>query len=165
MGADSKRDWTLATYGEVRATLPFLTDAAAELVVAHLALESGFGGAKAAVHGKNLGNLTAGSSWTGPKWLDQRGDRNAKGEPIDQWWRIYPTVRDFLVDYWRFLGPTENHGRYTISRNHLERGRLGDFATTLRFAGYYELSGDLYTQRLRAIADVVHLYLKPTGAA
>lgn len=165
MGADSKRDWTLATYGEVRATLGFLSPEAAELVTSHLALESGFGGAKAAVHGHNLGNLTAGSSWTGPKWLDQAGDRDAHGKSIDQWWRIYPTVRDFLVDYWAFLGPCQNHGRYVLSRNHLERARLGDFATTLRFAGYYELSGDLYTQRLRAIHDVVHLYLTPLGAA
>jgi hypothetical protein len=162
---DTKLDWTKAIYGEVRATLGFLSPAAAELVVAHLALESGFGGAKAAVHGRNLGNLTAGDSWTGPKWKDEGGDRNAKGELIDQWWRIYPTTRDFLVDYWTFLGPTANHGRYTVARNHLERGRLGDFSTTLRFAGYYELGADLYTQRLRAIADVVHIYLTPQGAA
>jgi hypothetical protein len=158
---DDKKAWTVATYGEVRATLGFLSPAAAELVVSHLALESGFGGAKAAVHGRNLGNLTAGTWWTGPKWKDEGGDRDARGEPIDQWWRIYPTVSDFLCDYWNFLGPTQNHGRYTVSRNHLERGLLGDFATTLRFAGYYELGCDLYTQRLRVTADVVHLYLSP----
>lgn len=159
--SDAKVDWTLATYGEVRATLPFLTDAAAKLVVAHLALESGFGGAKAAVHGRNLGNLTAGSAWTGPKWKDVGGDRNAAGQPIDQWWRIYPTIHDFLIDYWRFLGPTENHSRYVMARNHLERGRLGDFAVTLRYGGYYELAPGEYTRRLRSASDAVHLHLHP----
>jgi hypothetical protein len=162
---DDKQAWTKATYGEVRATLGFLSPMAAEIVTAHAAYESGFGGTEAAVRGRNLTNITAGSAWTGPKWLHQHGDKDEKGNPIDQWWRIYPTVRDFLVDYWAFLGPAQNHGAYTVARNYLERGRAGDFAISLRVGGYYKLDPVRYSREMREKLDVVHLYLTPPGAA
>lgn len=159
MTTSDEADWCLRVHGDVFTALPFLSGAATNLVVAHLALESGFGTARAAVRGHNLGNLTAGVYWLGKKWVDVGGDTDARGSRITQTWRIYDSVSEFVVDYWRFLGPAANHGRYTDARNALERGVLELFARLLGKDGYYELAPDEYTRRLQSVAKRVNMHL------
>ena len=153
--------WVDAIRREVRGVLSFLGEEATRLVVAHLALESGFGQARAAMRGLNLGNLTAGSAWQGGRWTDEGGDVNGAGVRITQVWRTYGSVSAFLADYWAFLGPAANTGRYVLARNALERGRLDDFARLLYSAGYYELAPEEYARRLHAAFDAVSVLLDP----
>lgn len=136
-------------------TLPFLSISSTHLVLAHLALESGYGAARAAQRGHNLGNLTAGPYWLGEKWVDRGGDKNKHGADIDQTWRIYDSVSEFLADYWRFLGPVANGGRYLEARNELESGHGAHFGRGLGKAGYYELDPDEYTRRLLSVLGTV----------
>lgn len=150
-----RSDWALRVHREVFETLPFLSGSATDLMVAHLALESGFGTARAAVRGHNLGNLTAGAYWLGEKWVDVGGDTDGKGDRITQTWRIYSSTAEFLIDYWRFLGPAANHGRYVNARNALERGVAELFARLLGTHGYYELAPDEYARRLLSVLAVV----------
>lgn len=159
MTDQNRKQWCHDLHREVFATLPFLSGAATNLVVAHCALESGYGTARAAVHGFNLANLTAGAYWLGEKWTDVGGDTDRKGSKITQTWRIYSSVAEFLVDYWRFLGPAANVGRYVDARNALERGVADAFARHLGKSGYYELAPDEYTRRLVAVFAVVTTFL------
>lgn len=153
--------WVDTLKAEVRGTLPFLSETAARLVVAHLALESGFGTSRAAMRGLNLGNLTAGSAWQGGRWTDEGGDVNGAGVKITQVWRTYGSIPAFLADYWTFLGPAANTGRYVLARNALERSNLDDFCRLLYSAGYYELAPTEYAKRLHAAYDAVSVLLEP----
>jgi flagellum-specific peptidoglycan hydrolase FlgJ len=155
MTEQERHDWCLRIHGEIFTTLPFLSISSTHLVLAHLALESGYGTAKAARRGHNLGNLTAGPYWLGQKWVDVGGDTDKDGERITQTWRIYYSVSEFLVDYWRFLGPVANGGRYVEARNELERGHGEPFARGLGKAGYYELDPDEYARRLLSVLGTV----------
>lgn len=155
MTEQERRDWCLRIHGEIFTTLPFLSGAATNLVLAHLALESGYGTARAAVRGHNLGNITTGPYWLGPRWVDVGGDTDGKGARITQTWRIYDSVHEFLADYWRFLGPVANGGRYVDARNALERGDSASFARLLGRAGYYELDPIEYSRRLLSVLGTV----------
>lgn len=159
--AEQRARWVTETRALVWAMLPFLTERAVRLTLAHLALESGFGVSRAARRGNNLGNITAGPAWTGERWTDVGGDVDAKGQPITQTWRIYPSVSEFLVDYWRFLGPASNSGRYALARNALERGDFDAFPRLLYSAGYYTLAPAEYTRRLHGALDAVVACLAP----
>jgi len=158
--ADNKM-WTRLLKANVANTLGFLAEDAQLLVVAHLALESGFGESRAARMGNNLGNLTAGSAWTGAKWTDVGGDQDAAGKLITQEWRKYADVPAFLRDYWSFLGPRQNGNRYQYARSLIERAQLGAAAQALHDARYFELAVPVYTSRWEAALDAVHLHLKP----
>jgi flagellum-specific peptidoglycan hydrolase FlgJ len=151
MTDDERAKWCLRIHGEIFRALPFLSGAATNLVLAHLALESGYGAARAAQRGHNLGNLTAGPYWLGDKWTDVGGDTDSKGERITQTWRIYDSVSEFLNDYWRFLGPAANTGRYVLARNALERGVLDQFGALLGRSGYFELAPSEYVRRLTSV--------------
>lgn len=155
MTDDERAKWCLRIHGEIFRTLPFLSGAAVNLVLAHLALESGYGAARAAQRGHNLGNLTAGPYWLGDKWVDVGGDANSHGARITQTWRIYDSVAEFLIDYWRFLGPAANSGRYVLARNALERGVHEQFGSLLGRSGYFELAPDEYVRRLGAVLATV----------
>lgn len=155
MTEEERASWCHKIHGEIFETLPFLSYSATNLVLAHLALESGYGTAKAARRGNNLGNITAGPYWLGERWVDFGGDTDGKGARITQTWRIYDSTREFLVDYWRFLGPSANVGRYVDARNTLERGVADAFARILGRAGYYELAPDEYTRRLLSVLGTV----------
>lgn len=159
MTDEERANWCRRIHGEVFNALPFLSGAATNLVVAHCALESGYGTARAAQHGHNLGNLTAGAYWLGEKWVDVGGDTDRKGSKITQTWRIYSSVREFLADYWRFLGPVANVGRYVAARLELERGSAEGFARLLGRAGYYELAPNEYTRRLVAVLGAVTAHI------
>lgn len=155
MTEQERSRWCHRIHGEVFEALPFLSGTAVNLAVAHLALESGYGAARAAQRGHNLGNITAGPYWLGDKWVDVGGDTNGQGARITQTWRIYSSVAEFLIDYWRFLGPAANSGRYVLARNALERGELAQFSALLYRAGYFELAPDEYTRRLAAVSSRV----------
>lgn len=159
MTDQERANWCLRIHGEVFETLPFLSGTATNLVVAHCALESGYGSARAAVRGHNLANLTAGAYWLGPKWTDVGGDTDGEGNRITQVWRIYGSVTEGLVDYWRFLGPAANVGRYSAARDALERGQCETFARLLGKAGYYGLAPDEYARRLVAVLAAVTTHL------
>lgn len=150
-----------ATLDNVTArVLPELTPAGRALLVAHGCLESGFGKAAAYRTGFNAFNLTAGPAWRGAKWTQPNGDSDARGRRITQTWRAYPTLEACILDYWDFLGPLQNRGRYTPARAALEEGNLLAFSRLLHVAGYYELEPALYAKRLlnisRGLAE--HLY-------
>lgn len=161
-----KSVWVASTYALVARKFSFLSEQGKRLVLSHWAYESGFGSSRAAKHGNNLGNLTAGSAWHGDwtpdRWTDVGGDSNGLGQRIDQVWRAYPSVDIFATDYWNFLGPAQNHGVYTVARNHIERGRIGDFAIALRFGGarYYELPPEKYRRELLGKFDEVSILLE-----
>jgi len=155
MTDEERASWCHKIHGEIFETLPFLSYSATNLVLAHLALESGYGTAKAARRGSNLGNITSGPYWLGPKWTDVGGDTDKDGGRITQTWRIYDSVTEFLADYWRFLGPVANGGRYLEARNELERGHAEPFARLLGKARYYELDPDEYSRRLLLVLGTV----------
>lgn len=155
MTDQERHDWCLRIHSEIFSTLPFLSGTSTNLVLAHLALESGYGVARAARRGNNLGNITSGPYWLGPKWTDVGGDTDKTGARITQTWRIYDSTAEFLVDYWRFLGPAANNGRYVEARNALERGTTDAFARLLGRAGYYELAPDEYSRRLISVLGAV----------
>jgi len=155
MTEEERASWCLRIHGEIFTTLPFISISSTHLVLAHLALESGYGTAKAARRGSNLGNITSGPYWLGPKWTDIGGDTDKDGARITQTWRIYDTTSEFLADYWRFLGPVANGGRYLEARNELERGHAEPFARLLGKARYYELDPDEYVRRLLSVLGTV----------
>ena len=142
------RDFCLALDAALQRVVPGLDTAARLVVVAHWGLESGFGEkGKAYQRGWNGANLTAGSAWKGDKWTDVNGDTDGAGNSINQVWRIYPDLDSAVADYWSFLGPSENRGRYLVARFELQDGNGESFARELGAAGYYQLNPDEYVRR------------------
>jgi flagellum-specific peptidoglycan hydrolase FlgJ len=150
-----KAAWLLTMEAAVEKELPQLKPSARALLLAHAALESGWGGARAWRRGFNFGNITAGKAWQGAKWTDVGGDVDGKGNPITQVWRAYSTVEDAIADYWDFLGPNQNRGRYVKARACLEQGDAINFALELHKAGYYELAAPEYARRLGVVLQIV----------
>lgn len=148
---NEQRAWCNEVGDLILRRLSFLFTPAQRLVLSHLALESGYGTARAAKMGFNFGNLTAGPSWTGKRWSDVGGDVDASGKRITQEWRAYRSPDDFIADYWHFLGPDANRGRYVLARNAIERGDLMGAAIALHEAGYYELDPVEYSKRWAAV--------------
>lgn len=154
-GVMDQATWARRTWSAIRSALPTLSTSAQLIVMAHATYESGWGKAHAAVRGNNLFNLTAGSAWTGAKWTDVGGDTeyaaNGAVKRIDQVWRAYRSIEEGVADYWAFLGPGQNRGRYVLARGALERGDLEAFAQELYRAGYYTLPPDKYVAQLGAV--------------
>jgi flagellum-specific peptidoglycan hydrolase FlgJ len=150
-----KAAWLLTLRDAVAKELPQLKDSARALLLAHAALESGWGRAKAWRHGYNFGNITAGKAWKGAKWTDVDGDTDAKGNPITQVWRAYSSLESAVADYWNFLGPDQNRGRYVKARACLEDADAINFARELHKAGYYELAEVEYARRLGSVLQIV----------
>lgn len=153
--------WLLSLRDVVVGALPDLKESAVDLLLAHAALESGWGTSRAFRRGLNFANLTAGPAWKGAKWVDVGGDKNAAGEPITQTWRCYCTLDEAVRDYWTFLGPVANAGRYLKARGCLEDANAIDFATELHRAGYYELATQEYAHRLGQVLAIVLHTLHP----
>ena len=144
----------------VRQALPDLPEAGRQLLVAHGAYESGWGRCNAFTRGRNFGNITAGSQWTGAKWTDPGGDTDGKGNKITQTWRAYPDLQSAVQDYWSFLGPQQNGGRYVKARLELEgEARPGIFAAYLGKAGYFALNPVTYAQTLSKVLQDVKQFL------
>jgi flagellum-specific peptidoglycan hydrolase FlgJ len=145
-------------------TVPNLSKPARDLLVAHGAFESGFGTARAAKAGFNVFNLTAGSAWDGERWTDVGGDTeyDAQGNVrrIDQVWRKYASLDAAVADYWSFLGPSQNRGRYVAARARLSAGDVSGFCRELYAAGYFTLPAATYTARMNGVLLEVRGYLK-----
>ena len=182
LGVTDQAVWATKLYLVIKDELPQTTPEGRILMVGHAAYESGWGQKAAAAKGtNNLWNITAGSAWKGRTYLHVNGDLSTKvtecarlgrpmdqmvaGQPacrIDQAWRAYATVNEAIRDYWAFLGPDQNGGRYYAARQALERGDAVDFAKKLYAAGYYTLSPDTYSAQMLAMVDSVKKRLKLT---
>lgn len=144
--AASGGTWLDQMRAAVDVELTNLNAQARDLVVAHAAYESGDGNGRASKRGFNVFNVTAGSWWKtsgGRWWVDVAGDSDGSGRRIDQEWRIYPSLRAAVADYWQFLG-VQNSGRYLHARQSLEAANLREFVRRLSAAGYFELEAKKY---------------------
>lgn len=117
-------------------------------VLAQSALETGWG--QRVIHGAdgrsshNLFGIKAGSGWDGERVRVQTLEV-IDGRPQLQSaeFRSYPSVRDAVADYLRFL---ESDGRY---REVLEAGGEADFAGALQRSGY--ATDPAYAHKIRAV--------------
>lgn len=159
----NKAQWVKYTFDQVSAALPQLSVKSRLMIVAHAAYESGYGQLSSAMKkgSNNLFNLTAGPAWGGP--TVPGGDTNAAGQPITQQWRVYPDYRASILDYWDFLGPNQNRGRYVAARAALQAGDIAGFAQALYKAGYYELNPSTYTTQLSGTFNAVSKLLTVTA--
>lgn len=157
--------WLRPFDAEVRLALPWLSTAARHLLDSHAALECGWGVASAWVRGFNFGNITAGPSWRGTKWTEHDADDeyapDGSVKRVSQTWRAYSTVADAIADYWAFLGPDFNRGRYVRARSALEAADLPLFSVELFKAGYYTLPAFKYVARLGDVSRKVVATLAP----
>lgn len=176
----SKAAWAKNLYAAVSQELPQLSVPARILIVAHGGYESGWGTGKTLKRGNNnIFNVTAGSAWKGA--VDRAPDADTsysepdcqrQGRPmnlvdskgrkycaIDQVWRKYNSMNEAVRDYWDFLGPNQNRGRYIIARQALERGDVSGFGMALFQAGYYTLPATEYIASLQAIVQTVKKFI------
>lgn len=150
--------WARDMRAAILAELPQLTPEARLLVLSHAAYESGWGNGPAARRGYNVFNITTGSAWSGDWWEHVDGDTDGAGNKITQKWRIYADLRAAVKDYWRFLGPGENRGRYAMARAALEAGDLPLFVARLSQGGYFTLNAATYTTQLSAVRDAARAF-------
>lgn len=127
-----------------------LGDDARALIIAHAALESGYGKSAAARKGNNLFNIVAGSRWAGPTVPGP--DANAAGQPIVQQWRVYGAFDESVSDYLSLL--LNGSSSYQLARQQLINGDIG-FIANLKAGGYFELDLPTYASRFRVyLAEV-----------
>jgi len=183
-----KAQWAKFVYDTAGANIPGLSTAGQLLLTAHAAYESGWGQvATAAKLANNIFNVTAGSVWLKANkptliqkdadWEYYKGavtpgqlpppaktpwqqDKAGKWRRrIDQTWRKYADIRASILDYWDFLGPNQNNGRYLTARNALQVGNVPLFASELYKAGYFTLPPATYTSEISAIVSTVSKFL------
>lgn len=183
-GLTDKAKWAKYVFDEAGAAIPGASARTKAIIVAHAAYESGWGQiATAAKQANNIFNVTAGSWWLAakkPTLVEKNGDwsyykgtgtpppaetpwqKDDKGRwrrRIDQVWRKYADYREAIADYWSFLGPDQNGGRYQPARAALRDGDVATFAQKLYEEGYFTLPPDQYTQQLLAIVGTVTKFL------
>jgi len=172
--------WAKMFYDAVSKELPQLSTGAKLLIVAHGGYESGWGTGKTVRRGNNnVFNVTAGSAWKGARDFAQDADTSysapdcqrqgrpmnkvdKQGRPyctIDQTWRKYATVNEAIRDYWDFLGPNQNRGRYVAARAALERGDVASFGNELFKAGYFTYPVASYVKEMQQKLDLVKQFL------
>lgn len=169
--------WAKRLYDVISSELPQLPVRSRLIMVAHAAYESGWGARPSTELTNNLYNVTAGSWWLGknfPTYRQVNGDLSyakadcdRQGRPmtvqpngklackVDQIWRKYATVNDCIKDYWDFLGPNQNGGRYASARAALEAGDIATFGQRLYAAGYFTLPPDEYIKTLTSVVNTV----------
>lgn len=149
--------WLRDLWAALGTELPQLSTEARVLALAHATMESGWGVTRQAREAYNVWNLTAGSAWRGPTMAGGDTEYDAQGNvrPITQAWRVYGSMGAAVRDYWAFLGPTANRGRYVAARAALERGDAVAFAQELYRAGYYTLPPARYAEQLGAVVRSV----------
>lgn len=154
-----KAQWCKKLYEVVSAELPQIPTLSRLIIVAQAAYESGYGKAKAAQRGNNFFNITAGSAWKGEKWTDVGGDTDGKGNRITQVWRIYPNVNAGVQDFWSFIGPGQNRGRYVKAQQALLNGDLPGFIYGLHEGGYFTLNPAEYLSSMSSIVNTVRRFI------
>lgn len=183
LGVKDAAVWAQKLYGVIGTELPQLSTQSKALIIAHAAYESGWGQKAAAAKGtNNIFNITAGSSWRGDTYVHIGGDlsfnqaecarlkRIMELQPngkmacrIDQVWRKYPTVNAAVRDYWDFLGPRQNQGRYVPARQALEAGDIPTFGQRLFAAGYFTLPAADYIASMTKVVSTVGKFLNMVG--
>jgi flagellum-specific peptidoglycan hydrolase FlgJ len=154
--------------------IPCLEREGQRLLIAHGALESGWGQKAAAfLRGFNFANITtmAGDGFSGERYAQQNADveysKDGKTKrAIDQIWRVYPNLVEAQKDYWRFLGGK----RYLRARDILQSENAstdaGGFAKALRAGGYYTLPLEQYSASLATVlVKVVELWAATSPTA
>lgn len=158
-------EWAAHFAPEVTRVLSDLSPSAQQLLVAHAALECGWGQASAWRHGFNFGNLTAGAGYQGASWTEPDADweyaADGSRKRIPQTWRAYATVGDALLDYWHFLG----WPRYRPARDSLVDGNLSSFVSRLHQGGYFTLPAMEYQARLEQCLYQVQRCLSTPAAS
>lgn len=159
-----KAQWCQKLFKVVSAELPQIPTISKLIIVAQAAYESGYGRGNAAQAGNNFFNITAGPAWTGDSWVDVGGDTDGQGNLITQTWRKYPTVNDGVKDYWSFIGPTQNGGRYAAAQAALLNGDLNGFIYGLYNGGYFTLNPVTYLANMSAVVATVQNFVGLTSA-
>ena len=166
-------------YAAIDAELPNLPRNSKLIMISQALTESGWNIGRAAREGNNWWNITAGPAWTGAVWVDVNGDKSyAKSDctrlnrpmtfkdssgraycKIDQKWRKYATLNEAVRDYWDFLGPNQNRGRYLVARTALAQGNVDLFVSELGKAGYYTAPVSEYSRLVKGIMTGLDKYL------
>ena len=176
----SKAAWAKSLYAAVSQELPQLSVPARLLIVAHGGYESGWGTGKTVRRGNNnVFNITAGSAWKGAvdravnadtsysaadcqrqgRPMDKTDSKGRRYCDIDQVWRKYGSVNEAVRDYWDFLGPNQNGGRYLLARQALEAADVTAFGNALSRAGYFTLPVGEYVANLQAIVNTARKFV------
>jgi len=157
------------------------------IIIAHGGYESGWGQKAAIKQGaaNDMFNITAGTAsstkyWNGQRLTVQNADytylKKGAAQPDSSWewdagmsqwrkriaqtWRVYPDYETAVRDYYDFLGPGQNNGRYVAARNALDAGDAVTFAQELGKAGYYDINiMDAYTSSLSNVVNTVKKFL------
>lgn len=160
----SRTEWAKELDLAIATELPWLSNQARALMLAHAAYESDFGTGYAARHAYNPWNVTAGRDGSpalekylaaGGKVLHQENadweyDSTGQRYRIAQNWRAFGNWREAVADYWRnwMLRPT-----YAPARAALERADLESFVRELRGVRYFSLPVEQYITGLRRAAE------------
>lgn len=125
-----------------------LSTTAQQFVVAHAALESGWGKSRPAQLGYNLFNVTRVKG--DPRPIIESGDQecDAAGvcRPITQRFAAYGSLAEGLADYFGLLAR-----KYGTALAALEAGDSAGFVTRLREGGYYTLPLSEYQSRFAGV--------------
>lgn len=137
------------------------------LMIAHAALESGWGLSKQAQRVHNHWNISAGGSWRGPVELGgdlEYAPGSTKPKTITQRWRAYKTDAEAVADYLKVL----EFPRYLPARAALMEGDPEGFIRLLGpdranerppVGGYYTLPTNdylrIYNERLAEVMRLV----------
>jgi len=166
VGVTDRQAWANALYTATTNALPFLSPRSKALILAHAALETGYGPYRkdSAARCNNIFNVTTGSQWlkdgkpfcTGGDVTYSQLTAEGKPTPITQKWRSYPSVEAALLDYWAFLGSTSG---YRAAREALERADAAEFARLLREAHYYDAPLAQYVAGLQGGINTAKKYL------
>lgn len=128
---------------------PQLSTAARQIVVAHAALESGWGEGRPARLGYNFFNVTRPAS--DPRPIIESGDLecDASGacRPITQRFAKYGSATEALVEYFKLL----RGSRYSAALARLEIGDSIGFVAKLREGGYFTLPVSEYQERFAGV--------------
>jgi len=155
-----KATWTRKMYAVIDTELNNLPLLSKFIVLAQAVLESGYGQNRAGKVGNNYFNITAGNSWKGEKWLCSGCDKDGRGNPIDQVWRKYSSVNAAVLDYWNFLGPNQNSGRYAVAQQALLLGNLPGFVHGLYRGGYFTSDPSQYLTSMTNVVATVQRFVK-----
>lgn len=120
-----------------------------QIVVAHAALESGWGESRPAKLGYNVFNVTRTASDSRP--IIESGDLECDAQgvcrPITQRFAKYTSLAEALAEYFKLLsGP-----RYAAALVRLRVGDSAGFVTELRRGGYFTLPLDEYLGRFSGV--------------
>lgn len=135
-------------------SLASLSKEAREIVIAHAAYESGWGGTSQARQAFNLFNVTAGSRWTGP--VVEGGDLEYSGgsvKRITQKWRVYDSMNAAVEDYLALLDAP--HFKAHGVMDALLAGDVDRFLSALYAGKYFTLPVAEYARTFRGVLGLV----------